>query len=521
MSRFPQLQPFGELPAPSGALLSDLARILGPDAISVSPQDRLEASRDMWPRAILWRRKGLYPPAPQAVLYPSHAEDAARIFRWASERGIPVVPVGGRSGVLGGVVALEAGALAVDTRRLADLDPPDRERMEATVGAGVLGADFESMLDREGFTLGHAPASIGGSTVGGWIATRSAGQNSSRYGKIEDMVVELECVLGTGEIVHPARPTPGTDWVELFCGSEGSLGLVTRATFRIWPRPAVSRFRAWRFPRIENALDAMREILQSGARPSVLRLYDPIDTLLSFPPWGEGEGAPRRPPGLRELWPRTPRPVPLRRLWNFALWDPRALNGLARLRRSAVLVLGHEGEAWEVEAEARAAAEVCARSEGKDLGPAPGERWMRHRWESARHFPTVFEMGGWVDTLELAIGWGGVARLYHAVRKAVAPHAFCMAHFSHAYPDGCSIYFTFLGAAEDPDRGLGQHEATWAAALAAARDEGATLSHHHGVGLQKAAWLEQELGDEGMGVLRALRRACDPAGILNPGKFET
>lgn len=520
MSRDPSLQPFAELPPPSGALLSDLGRILGPEAISVSPQDRLEASRDMWPKAILWRRKGLFPPAPEAVLYPAHAEEAARIFRFASERGIPVIPVGARSGVLGAVVAFQNGALAVDARRLADLHPPDRERMEATVGAGVIGLEFETMLHGEGYTLGHAPASIGGSSIGGWIATRSAGQHSSRYGKIEDMVVELECVLGTGEIVHPARPTPGTDWLELFAGSEGSLGLITRASFRLWPLPDVSLFGARRFPHLESALEAMREILQSGHRPSVMRLYDPIDSLLSFPPWSEAGGEERRPPTMRELVPSSPRAAPLRRLWNLALGDPRTLNGLARLRRSAVLLLVHEGESWEAEVEARAVAAICERFGGKDLGARPGERWMQRRWEVSRHFPTIFEMGGWVDTLELAIGWGGVKRLYDAVRKAVAPHAFCMAHFSHAYPDGCSLYFTFLGAAENPDRGLRQYDATWEAALSAARGEGATMSHHHGVGLQKGAWLEEELGEEGVGVLRALKRACDPAGILNPGKFE-
>lgn len=522
MNREPSLQPLAELPAPSASLLADLRRILGMEAISISPQDRLDAGRDMWPKSFLWRRKGLVPRPPEAVLYPASAEEAARIMRFASQRDVPLIPVGARSGVLGALVPLQEGSLAIDTRRLAFLREPDRERQEATVGAGVIGLEFERMLRGRGLTLGHAPASIGGSTVGGWLATRSAGQHSSRYGKIEDMVVEMECVLGTGEIVHPALPTPGTNWLEIFAGSEGALGLITQATFRLWKAPEVSLCGARRFPGLEQAIAAMREILQAGYRPSVMRLYDPFDSLLSFPPFGEAiaERKEGNPPSIRELLPREPRAAPLRMLWNLALARPQTLNRLSQLRRSTLLLLVHEGEAWEAETEAREVGAICERYEGKDLGEGPGKRWMQRRWDVSRQFPLVFEMGGWVDTLELAIGWGGVKRLYDGVRRALSPHAFSMAHFSHAYPDGCSIYFTFLGAAEDPDRGLRQYDAAWEAALQAARWEGATISHHHGVGLQKAGWLGEELGERGLDLLQALKRACDPAGILNPGKFE-
>lgn len=511
----------GELPPPSDALLADLGRILGPEAISVSPQDRVEAGRDMWPKAFLWRRQGLLPPTPEAVLYPADAEEAARIVRFAAARGIPLIPVGARSGVLGALVPLRPGSLAIDTRRLAQLGPVDRARREATAGAGVIGWEFERMLREEGLTLGHAPASIGGSTVGGWLSTRSAGQHSARYGNIEDMVVALECVLGTGEVIHPARPTPGTDWLELLAGGEGGLGIITRASFRLWPLPPFSLAGARRFPRLRDALEALRAILQADLRPSILRLYDPLDGLLSFGPWAPSGSEERHPPTMRELRPRAARPAALRTLWNLALRQPQVLNQLARLRRSALLLLVHEGEEEEVQAEARAVAAICERHGGKDLGPGPGAQWMRRRWDVSRHFPTVFEMGGWVDTLDLAIGWGGVKRLYDAVRRAVGPHALCMAHFSHAYADGCSLYFTFLGAAEDPERGLAQYEAAWRAALGAAREEGATISHHHGVGIQKARGHREELGDGGEEVMRALKRACDPADILNPGKFET
>lgn len=509
------LYPPEDLPVPEAGLVSDLGRIVGIEAIAADLERRIEASTDMWPKGFLWRRQGLLPRPVDAVLYPGDAEEIARIVRFAGERGVGLVPVGARSGVCGGLIPSGERTLAVDLRRLRGIGRADGDRLRITAEAGVLGTELEGSLREEGFTLGHFPSSIGCSSVGGWIATRSAGQSSSRYGKIEDMVVALECVLGTGAIVRPSRPARGIDWVEIFAGSEGTLGFIASATLRIWPAPDAVLPRARRFPSLRLGLGAMREILRAGLRPSVMRLYDPFDSLVSL----RGRREERGPPGLEELRPGETRPLPLRGLWERALSRPRAWNLLAGLPPSCLLILVHEGEGWEAEAEAREAAAICERWGGSDSGEEPARRWMARRWDVSRKLPRVYEAGAWTDTMEVAIGWGGIERLHRAVRRAVAPHAFVMAHFSHAYPDGCSIYFTFLGAAQDPGEGISSYETTWEAALAAARREGATLSHHHGVGLLKAPWLEGEIGARGIGLLGALRRLCDPAGVCNPGKL--
>lgn len=516
--RPPSLFPVDELPEPPSSLVAELEALVGPESVSVDPEARTAASSDMWTKVELWRRKGLTPLPPDVVLYPADTEAVARILRFASERRLPVVPVGARSGVCGGILPTRRETLAIDARRLVRMGRDPDDPLVVTAGAGLLGVELENRLREDGFTLGHYPASIGLSTVGGWVATRSGGQSSSRYGKIEDMIVALECVLGTGDVVCPRRPAQGVDWIELFAGSEGTLGFVTEATLRIWPLPDATVPQAFRFSSVGAGLEALRRIFRKGLRPAVARLYDPLDSLLGS--GGDEEvDVPKPPPRRWELLPEEARPLPLRLLWNAVVSRPRALNLLAKLPPACSLVLVHQGESWEAEAEAREAASICEALGGKDLGGGPAQRWLSKRWDVSRQRGLVFELGGWVDTMEIAIGWGGVERAYHAVRRAVAAHAVVTTHFSHAYPDGCSLYFTFLGAAEDVDRGLARYDATWAAALNAARRQGATITHHHGVGLLKGPWLRGELGDQGEAVLTALRAACDPRGILNPGKL--
>lgn len=516
--RPPGLHPAGTLPEPSSTLVEELRALVGAESVSTDPEARRAAATDMWSKLELWRRKGMSPLAPDVVLFPRDTEAAARIVSFAAERRLPVVPVGARSGVCGGVLPTRRDTLAIDTRRMVHVSRDPDDPLVVHVGAGLLGVELEALLQEQGYTLGHFPASIGCSSVGGWVATRSGGQSSSRYGKFEDMIVGLECVLGTGEVVRPRRPAQGVDWIELFAGGEGALGLVTEASLRIWPAPEATIPRSFQFPRVGVGLEALREIFRRGLRPSVARLYDPIDSFLALR--GEGGVTIQRPPPRRwELEPEARRALPLRLLWNALTSRPRVINLLAGLPPSSLLVLVHEGEGWEAEAEAREATAICEELGAKDLGPRPAQRWLAKRWDVSRHRSTVFELGGWVDTMEVAIGWGGVERVDDAVRRAVAPHALVTTHFSHAYPDGCSLYFTFLGAAEDVDRGIERYDATWSAALDAARRQGATITHHHGVGLLKGPWLQGEIGDTGVEVLHALRAACDPRGIFNPGKL--
>ncbi|HEY0838834.1 MAG TPA: FAD-binding oxidoreductase, partial [Vulgatibacter sp.] len=573
--RAPPLVPVDAPPPPVGALAGQLARIVGEANVSIDPSDRMQSASDMWPKAFLWRRLGLAPAPPDVVVRPGTEQEIADVVRFAAEWGTPVTPHGAGSGVCGGALPVRGG-ITLRLDRLDRILRIDREALTVDVEAGVLGIHLEEALRRQGLTLGHFPSSIGCSTVGGWLAARSAGQCSSRYGKIEDMVRSMRCVVGTGAAIDLARPASGVDWTELMLGSEGVFGVVTRARLRLWPAPEIVLPRGFRFPSQRAGLAAVEAIFRAGLRPSVVRLYDPLSTEVALGPLAakEKESAHgERPPGLDDLRPdfrgdtasrqalerlaavgrRYVRPMPpawrglvqamvpalreddheeglgsavretLRDVTgagrNLALSRPGLINRASSMSRRSLLVLVHEGARGEVEPEAAEVRAICAVHGGKDLGGAPGGRWLRDRYAVSYGLPRIFESHGWVDTFEVAAPWGRVATVYDAVRSAVSPHALVMAHFSHAYPDGCSIYFTFVGDARRPEEGLAVYDAAWSAALDAATAEGATLTHHHGVGLLKEPWLRDELGEAGLELLRRMKREWDPAGILNPGKL--
>jgi alkyldihydroxyacetonephosphate synthase len=262
----------------------------------------------------------------------------------------------------------------------------------------------------------------------------------------------------------------------------------------------------------------MRAVFRAGLRPAVLRLYDPFDTWVALREGEAGEDVP--PPTKDQLRRPSRRAAEVRRVAvDMALSRPRALKAAADLAKGCLMVAVHEGEDAQVRDEEERTRAICAAQGARDLGDAPGRRWLHTRYAVSYKLPSMFEAGAWVDTCEVATGWAGVEALYEAVREAVAPHAFVMAHFSHAYPDGCSIYFTFSGAAIDPEKGEAGYHAAWKAALDAADAQGATITHHHGVGLLKAPWLPLELGRGGVELYRAAKSACDPDGILNPGKL--
>lgn len=512
------------------SLAAALAERIGADRVSIRAEDREEQARALWPLSLLWLREDRMPAPPDLVCTPRTTEEVAEAIRFAREWRLAVVPHGAGSGVCGGAIHLQGG-IALDLRRLDRVRSIDRKAMEIEVEAGALGWPLEQRLAALGLTLGHFPSSIALSTPGGWVAARSAGQSSSRYGKIEDLLLGLEVVLGTGEIVRLDRPTSGSDLIELFLGSEGILGAITSVRLRLFPAPETQIPRSFRFPSLASGLSAMEEILQEGLRPSVLRLYDPFDTRLALGT-DDASGPAIPPPGREALRTRRERTAFAReplgeKLVRFAragalqgaLSLPLPLTAAASLLRACVLVIVHEGPGPETRAEAGRVRAICRAHGGRDLGPAPAIRWQKRRWAVSYELPRVFDAGAWVDTCEVATSWGKVEALYRAIRRAVAPHAFASAHFSHAWPDGCSIYFTFSGAARTPRQGARAYEAAWRAALDAAVAAGATITHHHGVGVLKRPWLQKELGEGGMRLLRAAKRACDPLGIMNPGKL--
>jgi alkyldihydroxyacetonephosphate synthase len=504
----------------------ELEAIVGPEAVSTDPVDQLAYSRDLWPKAILWLRAGRHTAhPPQAVVWPGSVDEVRAVVRLLAARGVAIVPFGAGSGVCGGTLPLRGGVV-LDMKRLSRVRGIDPERRLVDVDAGMIGEDLEQHLSRRGFTLGHFPSSMYCSSVGGWIATRSAGQTSTLYGKIEDLVSELGCVTTDGQY-HVVRGLPargqGPGFAQLLIGSEGLYAVVTDARLRIRPAPEARRFRALRFATLAGGLDGVRLLLQAGLRPAVVRLYDAVDSLVlrlgsvraGSPAAGSlvdrlraaGRGLVHRAKqrATRALLERPDLP-------NAALDRvPDAFLG------GCVLLLVFEGRAGLAEAEERLAIDLLADT-GTDMGEALARRWFAHRYAISYRQSGVFAAGGFCDTMEVAATWDRLLPVYEAVRRALREKVLVLAHFSHAYHEGCSIYFTFVGTARNDEAAVDLYDDGWRTALAAVVEAGGVISHHHGVGVSKAAAMAGEYG-AALRVAWALKRTVDPQGVLNPGKL--
>ncbi len=517
-------------------LVSAMAEIIGREHVSVSRADKIAYSADFWPKAQIWKMGGeieRFPP--DCVVWPGSVAEVVAIVDWCHEHQVPVVPYGGGSGVCGGTIPVRGGVV-VDVKRMRRVVSIDAVSHTVTVEAGCNGQHLEDALNAAGFTLGHFPSSIMCSTVGGWIAARSGGQFSSKYGKIEDMVLGLEVVVPEVGALDTTWRAPGApDWTQLIIGSEGTLGIIVSAELKVRPLPATRRFRAWRFRHLEDGFRGMRAVMQAGLRPIVLRLYDPFDSLIALGKQDEDPGARDEGPlgALRAIMTQaTKKPAatlgkalaPIKRaakrgalVGGFGL--PALTNRLANAAPSpCLMIIGFEGSEAEVLAESQAASELLARHGGQDAGARIGEAWLAKRYHVGFKQTKLMNMGAWVDTMEVATTWDRLEGLYRAVRQAVTPHAFIMAHFSHVYREGCSIYFTMAGHRKDATRAEQHYERTWEHAMEAVLSAGATLSHHHGVGLHKMSAMAREHGQMTR-AWRALKSTLDPHGVMNPGKL--
>lgn len=521
-------------------ILARLREAAGEDRVDTREVTREAYARDLSALGHLaFRRPGGLRP-PDAVVRPRDVAGVQAVVRVAQAHGVALIPFGAGSGVCGGTFAVKGG-VALDLKGLDRILDVDETSLLVRVQAGVNGQLFEEALQRRGLTAAHHPSSITCTTVGGWIAARGAGQLSTRYGKVEDMVAGLEVVLPDGTLVAtPVTPraATGPDWNQLFTGSEGVLGVIVGATLRVHRLPPLRLFRSYEFPDLPRALSAVREGLQRGARPAAVRLYDPLDTLLVA-----RSGDPRPVPGPRE----GEEDAPLAGWWPLSRFSPRRLleaaaDRIPDLRHGAerallarpellnrltakipgvgcLLVLTFEGQDQDlVAAEDAVFRRACEAQAGEDRGPAPAETWWRNRLAVSFKQSGVYAMGGFVDTMEVATSWTRLLDLHDRVRAALAPHALVMAHFSHAYADGCSIYFTFAALQGDPEDARARHEAAWRAGLGAVVECGAAVSHHHGIGLLKGDALRASHGPL-HDVLARVKVALDPRGIMNPGKL--
>lgn len=491
---------------------SDLAGL----KISASTEllDTWAVSRDCWPRDTLdfWHATP-QTERPDIVFWPESATDVAKILAVAKEKNKPVVTYGAGSGVCGGAAG-RAGAIVIDTKRLNAIGPLDESRGTVCVQAGVNGQHLEDWLNARGYTLGHSPSSISCSTIGGWAAARGAGQFSSYYGVFEDMVVGVTAVSPDSGIFRVGLDgTSDSENMCLLLGSEGTLGVLTEFTLRVRPLPQQRWLRGFQFHCVEDAVEAMRLLMQDDLWPSVLRLYDPVDTLIGgktkkktskseraawYAAWVKGITSNKQ---FRSLALRLP------------LSYPAHLNTIVnRLSKGCLLIVGFEGPEPLVDVQTRKALNVLKR-QGTDLGEDPGWRWFHSRHAVSYKLMPIFEAGGFADTMEVACRWSQLVPLYHAVRRAVSAHAIVMAHMSHAYQEGGSIYFSFAGKGN-----LKTYEVVWKSAMEAVLANGATVTHHHGVGVLKKSAVTQEIGHAVAGWYEAKKRH-DANGLMNPGRL--
>lgn len=478
-----------------------LADIVGAEGVL---DDRLTRIRHAGGKSypdLFRRRQGDAVAAPDAVVVPRSHNQVMRVLALAGNQQIAVVPFGGGTSVVGGVEPLRgrfSTLIALDLARMDGLWDLDEESLLATFGPGTRGPVAEAELRRRGYSLGHFPQSHAYASIGGYVATRSAGQSSTGHGRIDQKVHSLRLASPAGELRLGRAPATATgpDLRQLVVGSEGTLGVITEATLSVHPAPEVEVYEAHAVPSFRRGAAVLRELAQAGLAPDVCRLSDETET----------EVFTQQSEGLKG----------------------HALRAYLRLRghdTGCLLILGWDGSRAQVARRRGAAAKVLAEHGTVRLGTRPGDAWAHSRFDGAYLRDELMDRGVMIETLETATTWGNHRRLYDAVRDAIAKAmadrgtpALVLCHISHLYPAGCSLYYTWV-ARQDPGQELTQWREAKTAASAAIVDAGGTISHHHAVGADHRPWVQAELGELGVDLLAVVKDRLDPAGILNPDKL--
>jgi alkyldihydroxyacetonephosphate synthase len=468
-----------------------LAGVVGDEQVVVDAAVRAAHANGM-SYLDLVRRSAAPPRAPDAVVLPASHDEVAAVLAACSEHAVAVVPFGGGTSVVGGV-APERGAfsavVALDLRRLDRLVDVDDVSWTATLEAGLTGPRAEELLAERGFTLGHVPQSFERATIGGYAATRSAGQLSTGWGRFDALVERVRVATPAGDLDLGRAPgsAAGPDLKQLVLGSEGAFGVVTSVTVRVRPVPEVRRHEGWRVADLATGVAVLRTLAQRGPKPDLARLSDEVETAMGVATGGDGARPPEDHAG------------------------------------GCTVLVGWEGFADDVARRADAATAILEAAGAVPLGEQAAESWRHGRFRAPRLRDELLGAGLVLETLETATSWRELmalhARVGDVLREALdgaSPLVAC--HVSHLYAAGASLYFTVL-ARRDADDPVGQWTRAKAMVMDALAQAGATLTHHHAVGADHAPWLAAEDGELGVELLRAVKRRLDPAGILNPGKL--
>lgn len=492
-------------------LVNKLAKVVGKDNVATDKKTRVYHALGKSHRDVVRARRGEIPNPPDAVVFPGSEEEVVKLLAIAEKESLAVTPFCGGSSVVGGVEPMDGeglvGNISVDLRRMDRVLRVDAESRTARCEAGIWGPELEEELARRGLYMGHAPESFLFSGLGGWIASRGAGRQSTGYGKIEEMLESVRMVTPRGVIETrnvPASAT-GPDLNRVICGSEGTLGIITEATMKVRPLPEVYDYRGLLFKTFEGGVQAVRQMLQGGSWPETIRISDAEESSFAMVV-RKPSSNPTKEKGLQTAL--------------------KALDALGySFDRGAFAILGVEGEKSEAEGRMRRIQAICRKNGAIPLGKSAGMEWYEGRYNHPYLRDIMMGWGVLTDTLETSTTWDNIMPLYHAVkdaiRKALADYdskSIVTCHLSHSYVTGSSLYFIFLGRlaeGREIEQWVHLKEMAGEAILA----NGGTITHHHGVGYEHAPWFEREYGAQGMEALKGLKSALDPAGIMNPGKL--
>ncbi len=458
----------------------ELEDAVGRENLSLRLSDKISHSVDNFWLPRMYADRGLVPPLPDIVVYPGSTEEVSKVLVIANYYKVPVYPWGGGAGSQGGALPLKGGIL-LDTKRMNRVLDFDEESMMVTAQTGIIYSQLEYYANERGYSLMHYPSSINCSTLGGFLAHNGIGVLSTKYGKIDDQCINVNLVIPNGKVLHSA-PVPkhssGPDLKHMFLGSEGTLGVMTEATMKLYRKPECRRFRAFLFPDVASGFKAGRDMLQV-IRPSVIRLYDEEETKTQ-----------------------------IKKVLGFA-------------KPGAFMNVAIEGMTDMVDVEEKHMLEICRSYGAEDLGSDYGEKWWDSRLtfyfpDKALDFPLMF---GTMDTI---VRYRDIDKVYWAMKKAT--EAFegvrFIAHFSHWYEWGCTMYDRFImeDPPQDPDEAFRLHNRIWNAGVRAAISCGGVVNDHHGVGTKLGRLMKEQYGDS-MIVFESLKKALDPNGIMNPYKM--
>jgi len=463
-------------------IISELQSLVGKENVSLTEADRFAYSCDYYWVPRVWIDRGRMPNLPDVIVHVENSKQVSRVLKIANQYRIPVVPWGGGSGSQGGALPIRGG-IVLDLKKMNKIVEINSESMTYTVECGIIHQVLEWELNKHGYSTMHLPASSNCATLGGYLAHRGSGVASSKYGKIEDLIVCMEVVLPDGTIINTPpvpRHAAGPDLNQVFIGSEGTLGIITKATLKMFPLPEKRVFRAFMFKDLGSAIEAGRIVMTNGLTPSILRLYDPVET------------------------------------------KERLQRILGIEKQGAYMVYGFDGPSQLVDVQESITREVFSGLANEDLGPELGELW----WDRRFHFyfpPYCLDLPKAFGTMDTVATYDKIIHVYSAMKEAVEtdfPNAVFIAHFSHWYHWGCMMYDRFIldDVPDDPLEAITLYNSIWDVGIKAALEAGAVLNDHHGIGLKLGQYMKDQYKDA-FRVITALKDSLDPNHIMNPGKM--